>query len=111
MSDAKFLKVRAQVSFELTFFSSLPLTTTTMSGAPFEGPEKLLEIWFAPSPDAVPDASNPVEGRTGLRKIPSSIWDEMLNIVRCQVLSSVTGDEIDAYLLRSALYTLVSARR
>ncbi|KAK1224222.1 spermidine resistance protein [Marasmius sp. AFHP31] len=70
-----------------------------MSGAPFEGPEKLLEIWFAPSPDAVPDASNPVDGRTGLRKIPSSVWDEMLSIVRCQVLSSVTGDEIDAYLL------------
>ncbi|KAL0580349.1 spermidine resistance protein [Marasmius crinis-equi] len=70
-----------------------------MSGAPFEGPEKLLEIWFAPSPDAVPDASNPVDGRTGLRKIPSSVWDEMLNIVRCQVLSTITGDEIDAYLL------------
>ncbi|KAG7090833.1 hypothetical protein E1B28_009915 [Marasmius oreades] len=70
-----------------------------MSGAPFEGPEKLLEIWFAPSPGAVPDASSPVNGRTGLRKIPSSVWDEMLSTVRCQILSTVTGDEIDAYLL------------
>ena len=75
-----------------------------MSAAPFEGPEKLLEIWFAPSADAVPDAASPVHGRTGLRKIPSSVWDEMLSIVRCKVLSVITGTEIDAYLLRSALY-------
>ncbi|KAK7035291.1 spermidine resistance protein [Paramarasmius palmivorus] len=70
-----------------------------MSAAPFEGPEKLLEIWFAPSADAVPDAASPVHGRTGLRKIPSSVWDEMLSIVRCKVLSVITGTEIDAYLL------------
>ncbi|ESK92927.1 s-adenosylmethionine decarboxylase proenzyme [Moniliophthora roreri MCA 2997] len=70
-----------------------------MSAAPFEGPEKLLEIWFAPSADAVPDAASPVHGRTGLRKIPSSVWDDMLSIVRCKVLSVITGTEIDAYLL------------
>ncbi|KAF9264243.1 S-adenosylmethionine decarboxylase [Marasmius fiardii PR-910] len=81
-----------------------------MSGAPFEGPEKLLEVWFAPSPDTVPDASNPVNGLTGLRKIPPSVWDEMLGIVRCQVLSTITGDEIDAYLL-SESSLLISPHR
>ncbi|EEB88061.1 hypothetical protein MPER_14322, partial [Moniliophthora perniciosa FA553] len=48
---------------------------------------------------AVPDAANPLHGRTGLRKIPSSVWDDMLSIVRCKVLSVITGTEIDAYLL------------
>ncbi|KAJ4468202.1 S-adenosylmethionine decarboxylase [Lentinula aciculospora] len=67
--------------------------------APFEGPEKLLEIWFASSAAAVPDASSPEDGRTGLRKVPSAIWEEMLAIVKCQVLSVVSGAEIDAYLL------------
>ncbi|KAG5220480.1 spermidine resistance protein [Salix suchowensis] len=31
------------------------------ASAPFEGPEKLLEIWFAPSASDVPDASDPTE--------------------------------------------------
>jgi hypothetical protein len=65
---------------------------------PFEGAEKLLEIWFAPSPAQVPDALE--KGRTGLRKIDSTIWEEMLSIVRCKILSTVHGNEMDAYLLR-----------
>ncbi|KAJ3749097.1 S-adenosylmethionine decarboxylase [Lentinula detonsa] len=69
------------------------------ASAPFEGPEKLLEIWFAPSASAVPDANSPENGRTGLRKVPSAAWEEMLAIVKCQVLSVVSGAEMDAYLL------------
>jgi S-adenosylmethionine decarboxylase len=61
--------------------------------SPFEGPEKLLEIWFAPSPTHVPN-------RRGLRQVPRQIWEEMLDIVKCKVLSVIEGDEIDAYLLR-----------
>lgn len=55
--------------------------------APFEGPEKLLEIWFTPS------AGN-------LRHVHRDLWEEMLDIVKCKVLSVVNGSEMDAYLLR-----------
>jgi S-adenosylmethionine decarboxylase len=80
---------------------------------PFEGPEKLLEIWFAPSAQHVHDAfvaSRPQgvdvediqEGKYGLRAVERRVWDEMLDIVKCKVLSVVYGEEIDAYLLRCA---------
>jgi len=82
---------------------------------PFEGPEKLLEIWFAPSADCTRAdgtvASSSVTPRLrsrpghvktelrGLRKVPREVWEEMLDIVKCKVLSVVEGDELDAYLL------------
>lgn len=69
--------------------------------SPFEGPEKLLEIWFAPSPADVPGADTAKDGRYGLRKVSSDVWEEMLDIVKCKVLSVVHGNEMDAYLLRS----------
>ena len=71
----------------------------TPSG-PFEGPEKLLEIWFAPSASDVPAASTTEHGRIGLRSVSRSVWEEMLAIVKCQVLSVVEGTDMDAYLLR-----------
>ena len=69
----------------------------------FEGAEKLLEIWFAPPSSAGVErhASPTGEGRYGLRKVNRAIWEEMLDIVKCKVLSVVEGSEIDAYLLRS----------
>lgn len=67
---------------------------------PFEGPEKLLEIWFAPSPAHVPDASTTTYGKFGLRGVPRDVWIEMLDIVKCKILSVVQGREVDAYLLR-----------
>lgn len=73
------------------------------TSAPFEGPEKLLEIWFAPSAADVPDAGTAKDGRSGLRKVDREIWEEMLDIVKCKVLSYVEGKEIDAYLLRYVL--------
>ena len=77
---------------------------------PFEGPEKLLEVWFAPSPDQLPDASEATDGRFGLRKVPKAVWEEMLDIVRCKILSHVEGAEMDAYLLRCVI-PLVAYRR
>jgi S-adenosylmethionine decarboxylase len=62
---------------------------------PFEGPEKLLEIWFAP-----PTVTAPPKTRAGLRSIPREIWKDMLDVVQCKVLSVIEGDEMDAYLLR-----------
>ena len=67
---------------------------------PFEGPEKWLEIWFAPSPAELPDASDAANGKFGLRKVPKAVWEEMLDIVKCKILSHIEGHEIDAYLLR-----------
>lgn len=75
--------------------------------SPFEGPEKLLEIWFAPSAAHVPDATSAEGGKSGLRAVSKDIWEEMLNIVKCKVLSSVEGIEMDAYLLRWVFAFLV----
>ena len=68
---------------------------------PFEGPEKLLEVWFAPSPASIPGAHDSKDGKFGLRKVPRKVWEDMLDIVKCKVLSMVQGIETDAYLLRS----------
>jgi len=75
-------------------------TNILASSSPFEGPEKLLEIWFAASPEDVPGASTATDGRIGLRVVKRSIWEDMLRIVKCKVLSVVEGTETDAYLLR-----------
>ncbi|EJD52354.1 S-adenosylmethionine decarboxylase [Auricularia subglabra TFB-10046 SS5] len=75
--------------------------------APFEGPEKLLEIWFAPyasamppvrdHPDTIPGGAD--GGRVGLRCVKRQAWEDMLDLVKCKVLSVVEGSQIDAYLL------------
>lgn len=76
------------------------MATLGHDSIPFEGAEKLLEIWFAPSPAHVPDASTPVNGKAGLRIIGRGEWEEMLEVVKCKVLNVVEGLEMDAYLLR-----------
>ncbi|KAJ4301960.1 spermidine resistance protein [Collariella sp. IMI 366227] len=61
----------------------------------FEGPEKLLEVWFSPSPHALP----PSVKEHGLKSVCPSIWEGMLDMVNCKVLSIVKSDHVDAYLL------------
>ncbi|KAL8658709.1 MAG: hypothetical protein Q9226_000823 [Calogaya cf. arnoldii] len=61
----------------------------------FEGPEKLLEVWFSASPQSLPKASAP----GGLKMVPSEVWKDMLDLVNCKVLSVVESEEVDAYLL------------
>jgi S-adenosylmethionine decarboxylase len=61
----------------------------------FEGPEKLLEVWFAPSPEALPFGAQP----DGLKAVSSETWTEMLDLVHCKVLSVVESEHVDAYLL------------
>lgn len=36
----------------------------------------------------------------GLRTVPREVWEDMLKVVKCQVLSVIEGDQVDAYLLR-----------
>ena len=81
--------------------TSISPLSSDSSSAPFEGPEKLLEIWFAPTAAHISAASS-VDGRTGLRLVERHVWEEMLDIVKCKVLSVVNGTEMDAYLLRCA---------
>ncbi|KAL9110735.1 MAG: hypothetical protein Q9227_004727 [Pyrenula ochraceoflavens] len=61
----------------------------------FEGPEKLLEVWFSSSPHDLGNCSTP----RGLKAVPSEIWKTMLDLVNCKVLSIVESDDVDAYLL------------
>jgi S-adenosylmethionine decarboxylase len=61
----------------------------------FEGPEKLLEVWFAPSPSALPASAKP----TGLKAVASDTWVTMLDLVNCKILSVLESDSVDAYLL------------
>lgn len=91
----------------------------------FEGPEKLLEIWFSPSPftskhsanngnnsdSELSDESSPATPNesqinlslgfsSDLRTVDRAIWDSMLATVKCTVLSVVSNAHVDAYLLR-----------
>lgn len=61
----------------------------------FEGPEKLLEVWFAPAADALPPGTR----KDGLKSVQAETWKGMLDLVNCKVLSVVESEHIDAYLL------------
>lgn len=75
------------------------LAVADLSG-PFEGPEKLLELWFVPSVNELPECADGVpSGRVGLRRVPKSTWEAMLDLVKCKTLSVETSADVDAYLL------------
>jgi S-adenosylmethionine decarboxylase len=61
----------------------------------FEGPEKLLEVWFAPSPNDLTNCRH----ANGLKAVPKDVWTPMLDRVNCKVLSTIESDDVDAYLL------------
>ncbi|KAK0542970.1 spermidine resistance protein [Tilletia horrida] len=58
---------------------------------PFEGPEKLLELWFQPA--SLPSST------ASLRSVDRDRWQTILNTVSCTILSVLRSDECDAYLL------------
>jgi len=68
----------------------------------FEGPEKLLEVWFVkpnelkstPSETLVEDIR-----KGGLRSLPIKNWEELLKLVNCTILSVTSNDYLDAYVL------------
>ncbi|KAK4565736.1 spermidine resistance protein [Recurvomyces mirabilis] len=61
----------------------------------FEGPEKLLEVWFSASERTLPASASPL----GLKAVSQDSWKEMLDLVNCKVLSVVESRNVDAYLL------------
>ncbi|KAG5938723.1 hypothetical protein E4U59_003596 [Claviceps monticola] len=61
----------------------------------FEGPEKLLEVWFAPSAESLP----PSAASDGLKSVASETWVAMLDMVNCKILSVLESDDVHAYLL------------
>jgi hypothetical protein len=75
---------------QATSLTLIPHPDESFSGG-FEGPEKLLEMWFA---------ENPTESGLGLKSIPREKWEDMLTEVGCKVLSVVKSVGVDAYLLR-----------
>lgn len=58
----------------------------------FEGPEKLLEIWFYDSVKDIPTEKT-------LRSIPFDDWSKILDLVNCKVLSIKSSNKLDAFLL------------
>ncbi|KAI5780804.1 S-adenosylmethionine decarboxylase [Geopyxis carbonaria] len=90
------LKFPSEVSAALTTLSINHEATVDLDSTnAFEGPEKLLEVWFTPSPELLPASAQP----DGLKSVPEERWKEMLDIVRCKVLSTVRNEHVDAYLL------------
>lgn len=62
----------------------------------FEGPEKLLEIWFYADSQAIPE---PQGTKKSLRAIEVAKWVEILKLVKCEVLSVRSTAVMDAFLL------------
>lgn len=83
-------------AFEGWLFSCvlLKFVFTSVADSLDLGPEKLLEVWFAPSAKALGSA-----GPMGLKAVPEEIWKDMLDLVNCRVLSVVASEDVDAYLL------------
>lgn len=61
----------------------------------FEGPEKLLEVWFNPSDKSLPASA----ASAGLKAVSQDTWKDMLDLVNCKVLSVIESNNVDAYLL------------
>ncbi len=74
-----------QMTTTMNSITVAPDNPVSLTG--FEGPEKLLEIWFS------------TNSKTGLRAVEPTIWHDMLKIVQCQVLSTIHNEHADAYLL------------
>jgi len=63
----------------------------------FEGAEKLLEISFYGNKIA-----------DGLRAVKRSVWEDALKLVRCEIVSHLPNEHVDAYVLRCAASNLES---
>lgn len=73
------------------------LSATLDSTDAFEGPEKLLEIWFYCDKNHIP--ANPNGQKLTLRDIPVETWIQILNLVKCEILSIKDTPVMNAFLL------------
>lgn len=66
----------------------------------FEGPEKTLEVFFRKmdTPD-VQEEPRDNDGKMGMRKLKRSDLDRICRRARCTILSSVSNQHLDAYVL------------
>ncbi|KAK9353516.1 S-adenosylmethionine decarboxylase [Lipomyces doorenjongii] len=80
---------------ENTYTVNHEASATLDSTKAFEGPEKLLEVWFAPDRYNLPGSM----AHDGLKSVPREMWEDMLSLVHCKVLSFIGTAEMDAYLL------------
>lgn len=77
-------------------YIDLQVSSNLDSSQAFEGPEKLLELWFSPSSSTLP-SNWPTQG---LRSIPLCEIEKLLKIVNCEILSKISSNSsLDAYLL------------
>jgi len=65
----------------------------------------LIEIWFKPPQEKINEYNNKnykeVDTKElGLRVVKKEVWDDMLTVVRAQILSITSNEYQDAYLLR-----------
>lgn len=84
----------APAYFEDTYIDH-ELSANLDSTFAFEGPEKLLEVWFWPDEKSIPSGIN----QEGLRLIPINEWIKILDLVNCKILSMKSSEFVDAYLL------------
>jgi len=57
----------------------------------FEGVEKLLEVWFTCRDGKI--------GNSDLRKLTRDQLEELMRVVKCEIISRTSADEVDAYVL------------
>ncbi|OWB58621.1 lyase activity protein [[Candida] boidinii] len=76
-------------------FINHELSVNLDSSNAFEGPEKLLEIWISPTESILPIGCP----EKGLRAIPLEGIEQLLDLVNCKILSKISTNELDAYLL------------
>ncbi|XP_062591112.1 S-adenosylmethionine decarboxylase proenzyme-like isoform X1 [Saccostrea cucullata] len=65
----------------------------------FEGTEKLLEVWF--------DGDNK---SSDLRDVKQEDWEKLLRIVRCEIISKESNDDMDAYVLSESSMFVTKSR-
>ncbi|KAJ1978681.1 spermidine resistance protein [Dimargaris verticillata] len=77
----------------------LPANALPPDNEAFEGPEKLLEVWFEPSDRCVEPCAAKASDRPGLLAVPQACWERMLDLVHCKILHTLSNQHVDAYLL------------
>ncbi|KAJ1732125.1 spermidine resistance protein [Coemansia sp. Benny D160-2] len=119
------LETKAEINMSCTPTCSTNGTYSDGYTGAFEGPEKLLEMWFAPTAQAAAALGNASasasligqdtnskssskhgaeSAQAGLRGVPVAEWREMLDLVHCQILSTLSSDHVDAYLLSESSF-------